>query len=107
MATTKNLTATEATEAYRAVCAQYADMGVEAHNGFVRQDEQRWPTGPVLCRKFEGWSTLTEWAVVWEGGPEDWPQYASAAQFEDGRGGLPDGIFVEPVNGFALGLYPA
>ena len=77
-----------------------------------RQGGLSWPDGPVLCADFEGWSTTSDWAVVWEGGPHDWTMYVPhGGRTEDfgltvGPIDLP-GVFCEPVNGFALALYPA
>lgn len=104
--TTRNLTKAKAVAAYKALVKAYADQGVVAHEPVV-QDGQRWPDGPVLCRDFELWSGPTRWAIVWEGGPYDWAIEASSTQFADDRGGLPEGVFVEPIVGWALGLYPA
>jgi hypothetical protein len=61
-------------------------------------NDPQWYRGPVLCRNFEGWSTTTDWAVVWEDGEYEWV-YLSLQKSVSGE------VFVEPVNGFALGLY--
>ena len=39
--------------------------------------------------------------VGWEGGPEDWPQSEAVAAM------APAGWFVEPVNHWAIAMYPA
>jgi hypothetical protein len=69
-----------------------------------------WPDGPVLCRNYEGWTSTTDWAVIWEGGPYDWSMYLDGG-IEEEFGArlqaieLPDGVWAEPINGFAVGLY--
>jgi len=87
-----NLSQREAVKAYRKVCLRY---GTTPHP-VVRQGMGGWPSGPVLCRDYEGWYSTTRWAVIWEGGPYDW----TMEHFEEDLG-----VFVEPINGFALGLY--
>lgn len=104
--TTRNLTKAQAVAAYKALVKAYADQGVVEHPP-VAQDGQRWPDGPVLCRDFELWSGPTRWAIVWEGGPEEWALSATAMQSYDTLITFPDGVFVEPIVGWALGLYPA
>jgi len=46
------------------------------------------------------------WSIAWEGDTGDvaWPQVASEAQF---RGVYPEGVFVEPMTSWSLGVYPA
>jgi len=90
--TTKSLTKAQATAAYRRICKA---LGETPHTDVVEQG-MRWPAGPVLCRDFEGWYSTTRWAVVWEEGPYEWPCNR-----------IDDRVFVEAINGFALGLYPA
>lgn len=92
----RNLTKAQALRAYRAICA---DLGQTPQAEPVEQGGGSWPSGPVLCRDFEGWSTTTRWAVVWEEGPYEWPLTTSPLARK--------GVFTEPVNGWALGLYPS
>jgi hypothetical protein len=83
------------------------------HRGEVlihRQGEGTWPTAPVLVRKYEGWSTTTEWAIVWEGGPDEWVHHLDCG-LEETHGATqppictPDWLFCEPIQSFSLGLY--
>lgn len=43
------------------------------------------------------------YSIAFEGA-YDWPQQVSVRQFEPGV--LPEGVFVEPINGWALAVYP-
>jgi hypothetical protein len=92
----KNLTKTQAMAAYRKVCKQ---LGTTPHPEPVTQgaDSAAWAAGPVLCRDFEGWSSTTHWAIVWEG-DYDWP-HRMWEQFIGTK------VFAEPINGYSLGLY--
>lgn len=105
---TAKLTQAQASKAYELVCEKYGEhvqrSATTAKVAVFEQGVGRWPSGPVLVRNFEGWYSTTPWAIVWEGGPEDW---TSAC----GYGGehkpvYPAGVFTEPINGFALGLHP-
>ncbi|MBC8090836.1 MAG: hypothetical protein H7Y15_02640 [Pseudonocardia sp.] len=96
---TRNLTQAKATAAYRALLKQYKAHAVTAHP-VVEQGAGPWPSDPVLCRNFESWSSTTRWAVVWEEGPYEWA--LDAAEHSEK---FPVGVFVEPINGYALGLY--
>lgn len=46
----------------------------------------------------------SSWAVSWEEGPYDWPFLFSEAAYLHPTLRVP-GTFIEPVNGFALGVY--
>jgi len=94
--TTDNITKAQAMAAYRKVCKK---LGVTPADRSVRQgqDSDLWSAGPVLCEDFEGWSSTTHWAIVWEGDYE-WPQ----RMWEMFIG---TAVFAEPINGYSLGLY--
>jgi hypothetical protein len=78
-----------------------------------RQGEGSWPGGvPVLVRDYEGWSTTTRWAIVWEEGPYEWVHYLDGGieeefGFDLQPAGRPAGVHVEAIQSFSLGLYPA
>lgn len=93
----RDLTQQHAEDAYAAIVQAF---GEQPHSLVVRQGGDWWPEGPVLCENFEGWTTFTRWAIVWEGGPFEWVHHVP-------RDVVPDNVFIEPINGFALGLYPA
>ncbi len=46
------------------------------------------------------------WVLSLEGGPEDWPLVISGS-IGNHPATWPPGVFVEPVNSWCLGLYPA
>jgi hypothetical protein len=93
--TTRNLTKAQALATYRKICKH---LGQTPHPDVVEQGTS-WPSGPVLCRDFEGWYSTSRWAIVWEGGPYEWVVPVSF--------NVRTAVFLEPINGFALGLYPA
>lgn len=95
------LTRMQARTAYEAVCAKYGET-VEAT---ATHDGGAWPTGPVLVRGFESaHGGDYAWAVVWEGGPYEWP--VECGYGADGKPNYPSGVYTEPINGYALALYP-
>jgi hypothetical protein len=65
--------------------------------------------GPQLVKDWD-WVGPTPYAIVWEGGPYDWAMLASGGgRDEVGAKVEPirvDGVFLEPVTGWALGVYP-
>lgn len=65
--------------------------------------------GPQLIKDFN-WSGPTPYAIVWEGGPYDWAILATGGGRDDfGFTVEPvrvDGVFLEPITGWALGVYP-
>lgn len=97
------LTVRQARAAYEAVCLKYGELpapGVYEQGGVTP-----WPTGPVLVRDFEGLYGDYRWAVLWEGGPEEWT--SECGYGGDGKPVYPVGVFTEAINGYALALYPA
>lgn len=67
--------------------------------------------GPELRKDWDFLGTgPTPYAIVWEGGPYDWAMLATGG----GRGEFGfevepvkvDGVFLEPITGWALGVYP-
>lgn len=104
-----NLTPSQARKAFAAIVSGLESKlgyepgqltGPSSPDGQVVIHEQgagQWPSAPVLCRN---WEDRGGWAIVWEGGDDDWPHLgwplAAAA-----------GVHAEPYNGFALSLYPA
>jgi hypothetical protein len=62
--------------------------------------DQQWYAGPVLCRNFEGWSSATDWAIVWEGGDYEWAYMEAVSDAVTALG-----FWCEPYNTFALSLY--
>lgn len=96
------LTKYQAFRAYTAVCAKYDET---AHPAAVTHDGGTWPTGPVLVRGFESaHGGDYAWAVVWEGGPHEWP--VECGYGADGKPDYPAGVWTEAINGYALALYP-
>lgn len=65
--------------------------------------------GPKLVKDWD-WVGPTPYAIVWEEGPYDWAMLASGGgRTEFGSKVEPvkvDGVFLEPVTGWALGVYP-
>lgn len=96
----KQLTKRQAVKAYNAIVASLADLDVTPIAGTFRQGEGRWPSAPILVEDYGSWTTTTRWAIVWEEGPYEWVDLVK-------RDSVPDGVFVEPVESFSLGLYPA
>lgn len=96
----RNLTQAEAMIAYRRICRA---LGETPANAPVEQGDgsQAWYAGPVLCRDYESWSTASRWAIVWEGGTEDWAIRMADRLIHDPK------VFAEPIQSFSLGLYPA
>ena len=96
----QNLTKRQATAALRAVCAYLgvAPTDLEAH---TQGDGTQWHVSgaPTLVRDWD--YAGARWSIVWEEGPYDWAVLAS------GEGLRTPGTFLEPINGWALGLYPA
>lgn len=45
------------------------------------------------------------WSIALEGGPDDWPIHFSASQFMHRT--ITERVFIEPINNWSLGLYPA
>lgn len=91
------------------------DPSLEIADHPVRQGthDPAWYVGPVLCQDFESWyGDPYPWAIVLEGGPYDWSMYVPHGgrteeygwQFPEVR--LPQGVWVEPINGYSLALYP-
>jgi hypothetical protein len=121
----KNLTESQAKKAFLTIVT-----GLEAQRGYepgelvgpslddrgdavVRQQGgASWPSAPVLVRDYEGWSTTTRWAIVWEEGPYEWVHYLDGGIEEEFGFDLkpvktPAGVFVEPIQSFSVGLYQA
>lgn len=67
--------------------------------------------GPQLQRDYEGWGgSATAVAIVWDGGPHDWAIGAFSPHITEFGSRVegavrPAGIFSEPINGYALGVY--
>lgn len=69
-------------------------------------------TRPTLVRDWDWFGTGTSpWAIVWEEGPHDWahvfPYGGRSEEFgrEVSEVRLPAGVWVEPITGWAIGLY--
>jgi hypothetical protein len=62
--------------------------------------------GPMLDMAWEPWSGGPRPTILLEGGPYEWPITGSyeIQQALDAKGVA---VFVEPINGYALGIYPA
>jgi hypothetical protein len=62
--------------------------------------------GPMLNMAYEGWNGPPRPAIILEGGPYDWPVEGSykIQQALDAAG---VNVFVEPINGYSLGIYQA
>ncbi len=105
--TRPKLTRRQAQAAYVAVCEKFGETPSRTTGGGIavhRQGSGVWPTGPILVADFEGWYSTNDWAVLWEGGPEDWSILSGYGA--DNRPDYPAGVFAERINGYALGLYP-
>ena len=95
---------------YRKFCKTFGATPVDHP---VRQgtNDPAWGEGPVLCRDFELWSSTTAWAIVWEGGPYDWPQLFPGGGTDEEYGlrwpevKLAANVWTEAITGYALGLY--
>lgn len=96
----KHLTKAQAMAAYRRACKA---LKQKPHGEVVQQGAGRWPTGPVLCQDYSGWYSTTRWAICWEEGPFDW---AIDQDVLDATTGTAP-VFVEPINGWVVGLYVA
>lgn len=107
----KKLTQAQAMTAYRRICKH---LGYSAASHPVKQtgyhddpeiaerDRKAWRDGPVLCQNFDD---TYPWAIVLEG-DYDWPMRASEEEnWVRREKGLPR-VFVEPINGWSLALYP-
>lgn len=74
--------------------------------------DTRYPeTQPHLVKDFD-WYGHAPYAVVWEGGPYNWPNLFVMGGVEEEFGGRFDphdtpGVFAEPATGWALSIYPA
>lgn len=84
--------------------------------------------GPQLVKDHQGWYSDHAWAIVWEGGPYEWPQLLDGGldeellhglypEFEQdhavavkkatyGAVKLPKGVWAEAINGYSIALYP-
>lgn len=66
--------------------------------------------GPVLTMSWDWAGSGSSPAIVWEGGPYDWAILASGGGRDEwGIEHQPvrvSGVFLEPVTGWALGIYP-
>jgi hypothetical protein len=72
--------------------------------------------GPQLVKDWEwGWtqSHTYRWAIIWEGGPYDWPFYFPYGGIEEEFGSnVPDvservnDVFVEAITSWAIAIYP-
>lgn len=109
------LTEEQAMEAYRAVVAYLATTwaydDLQPHEEVVEQGGASWPPGPVLCRNFEGWSSDTAWAIVWESGDYEWAYLAACGGraelgLEVKPVTLPDGVQCDAFNSYTMSLYP-
>lgn len=98
------LTEAQAKEAYTAIVKRFEAYDAQPHAEVVEQGGQRWPTGPVLCRNFASWGSPTDWAIVWEEGPFEWALTTTHYGPQDD---VPAGVYIGPINGWSLGLYPA
>lgn len=92
----RHLTRKQAFAAYRRVCR---NMNVESHDLSVRQGYPGWISGmPMLCEHFED---RYRWAIVWEGGSEDWT--VKQGERENNRPRTP--VLAEPLNSYSLALF--
>lgn len=70
-------------------------------------------SGPTLVKDFDWDCGVAPYAVVWEGGPYEWPMLAGEGGVDEEFGfkikavEFPKTVFVEPYTGWALGIYPA
>ena len=84
--------------------------------------------GAQLVKDHQGWYSDHAWAIVWEGGPYEWPQLLDGGfdeelfnglypEFEQshpeavkkathGAVKLPKGVWAEAINGYSIALYP-
>jgi hypothetical protein len=84
--------------------------------------------GPQLVKDHQGWYSDHAWAIVWEGGPYDWPQLLGGGIDEELLNGIypefepdlskaikkasrgavefPQGVWAEAINGYSIALYP-
>lgn len=109
-----NITKRQAESSLKAVRKYF---GVEA-------DEQY----PKLIKNYEGWYSTSAWAILWEGGPYEWPQFLGGGvneellynlypEFEPDFDkavkaattrkplDLPAGVWYEPINGYSISLH--
>lgn len=68
--------------------------------------------GPVLVMAWDWLGTGAAPAIVWEEGPYEWALLASGggmSEFGTVHQPIeePEGVFLEPVTSWALGIYPA
>ena len=112
MERTTNLTERQAMAVYRKFCRYFKAYDIEPVDHAVTPGE-RWPTdGPVLVKDFETGYSTAKWAIVWEGGPYDWPQLFPHGGIDEEFGfnwpnvELPGGAWVEPINGWSTAIYP-
>lgn len=114
----RNITKAQATKAYRAICERLGEEPQPVADGTLGN---RWAYSgkPTLVRDWD-W-TGARWSVVWEEGPYDWTMGLNGGFTEasymvaEARGTAPKpepvldlpGIMLEPVTGWAVGLYPA
>lgn len=113
----RNLTKAQAVKAYLAICKH---LDAEPQPVATSGDGSRWAYcgQPVLVRDWD-W-TGARWTVVFEEGPYDWPIGLSGGYDETSyllaevtgtlkaRPALEvPGVMMEPVNSYAVGLYPA
>lgn len=133
MTTHTDITRTQAEAVRTAVAEQFRSYW----QGFTIPADEDGPErvypdtqGPVLVEHYESWGgSDIRWAIVWEEGPFEWAMNASMGGYDDevaeallacGKDRTyaeqqatveavttPDGVFVEPVNGYVLGVYPA
>jgi hypothetical protein len=52
--------------------------------------------------RFYDGRTSSGWAIWWESGPDEWAFADTVSQAADGSG-----LFVEPINSWSVGIYPA
>lgn len=62
--------------------------------------------GPMLAMDYEGWYGPPRPAILLEGGPYDWAVECSG-DVQDALDAAKVPVFVEPIAGYALGIYPA
>jgi hypothetical protein len=62
--------------------------------------------GPMLKMDYEGWYGPTRPAILLEGGPYDWA-VDCCGDVQDALDKAKVPVFVEPIAGYALGIYPA
>jgi hypothetical protein len=98
----KRPTKAECLKVFKAICKQHG----------VTEDELADGYGPQLVMDWDWFGYGPRPAIIWEGGPYDWPVYAphggrseTGYRIPDVSDQLPPGVWLEAATGWALSIY--